>query len=42
MLAELDKWVVVEFVEPAAPGWAKVRHRDGPTGYVRATQVWGL
>ena len=42
VLAELDKWVVVEFVEPAAPGWAKVRHRDGVTGYVRSTQVWGL
>ena len=42
VLAELEKWVVVDFVEPAAPGWAKVRHRDGATGYVRATQVWGL
>ncbi|HSN63569.1 MAG TPA: SH3 domain-containing protein [Azonexus sp.] len=42
VLAELDKWVVVDFVEPAAPVWAKVRHRDGATGYVRATQVWGL
>jgi len=24
------------------PGWAKVRHRDGQTGYVRISQVWGL
>ncbi|MBS1143546.1 MAG: hypothetical protein H6R14_952 [Proteobacteria bacterium] len=42
VLAELDKWVAVEFIEPAAPGWAKVRHRDGATGYIRSTQVWGL
>ena len=42
VLAELDKWVAVEFIEPAAPGWARVRHRDGVTGFVRATQVWGL
>lgn len=42
VVAELDKWVALEFIEPAAPGWAKVRHRDGATGYVRATQVWGL
>ena len=42
ILAELDKWVAVEFVEPASPGWAKVRHRDGATGYIRSTQVWGL
>lgn len=42
VVAELEKWVVVDFVEPAAPGWAKVRHRDGATGFVRANQVWGL
>jgi SH3-like domain-containing protein len=42
LVAVLDKWVAVELVEPASPGWAKVRHRDGVTGYVRLTQVWGL
>jgi SH3-like domain-containing protein len=42
VVLELDKWVAVEFVEPASPGWAKVRHRDGATGYIRSTQVWGL
>jgi SH3-like domain-containing protein len=42
VVGELDKWVVLDFLEPAAPGWAKVRHRDGTTGYVRSTQVWGL
>lgn len=42
LVAELDKWVAVEFVENAAPGWAKVRHRDGAIGYIRSTQVWGL
>lgn len=42
VLAELDKWVAVDFVEAAAPGWAKVKHRDGINGYVRSTQVWGL
>jgi len=26
----------------AAPGWVKVRHRDGQTGYVRVNQVFGL
>ena len=42
VVTTLDKWVVVDFVEPASPGWAKVRHRDGATGYVRSMQVWGL
>jgi SH3-like domain-containing protein len=26
----------------ATPGWAKVRHRDGQSGFVRISQVWGL
>jgi len=26
----------------AAPGWVKVRHRDGQTGFVRVSQVFGL
>lgn len=42
VVAELAKWVAVDFVEPAAPGWVKVKHRDGAVGYIRATQVWGL
>lgn len=24
------------------PGWVRVRHRDGATGFVRINQVWGL
>lgn len=39
---QAEKWVALDFVEPASPGWAKVRHRDGSTGFVKATQVWGL
>jgi SH3-like domain-containing protein len=42
VLLTLDKWVGLEFVEPAVAGWAKVRHRDGVTGFIRANQVWGL
>lgn len=38
--AETD--VVLEFLEPGPAGWAKVRHRDGAQGFVKATQVWGL
>ncbi len=26
----------------ATPGWAKVKHRDGQSGFVKASQVWGL
>ncbi|MEW6513699.1 MAG: SH3 domain-containing protein [Pseudomonadota bacterium] len=38
--AEAD--VVLEFIEPGPIGWAKVRHRDGTQGFVKAAQVWGL
>jgi SH3-like domain-containing protein len=41
--------VVLELAEPAtsptstaAPGWVKVRHRDGQTGFIRVNQVFGL
>lgn len=38
--------VLLELVDAnyvaSTPGWAKVRHRDGQTGYVRIAQVWGL
>jgi SH3-like domain-containing protein len=39
---EAEKDVVLELVEAGPPGWAKVRHRDGQSGFVRVTQVWGL
>lgn len=41
VVASLDKWLVVDYLAPAAPGWVRVRHRDGATGFVRSTQVWG-
>ena len=41
--------VLLELAEPATgatttavPGWVKVRHRDGQTGFVRIGQVFGL
>ncbi|MBA5685715.1 SH3 domain-containing protein [Rugamonas apoptosis] len=37
-----DKGVLLELVEPAASGWAKVRHRDGLTGFIKNTDIWGL
>lgn len=37
-----DKWVALDFLGTASPGWVKVRHRDGSAGFVKTTQVWGL
>ncbi len=33
--------VALEWLENSNNGWIKVRHLDGTTGYVRATEVWG-
>ena len=39
---EAARNVSLNYLEAAPGGWAKVRHRDGETGFVRANQVWGL
>ena len=36
-----EKSVFLELVELAV-GWAKVRHNDGATGFVKVSQLWGL
>ena len=34
--------VVLELTDaPVAGAWLRVRHRDGATGFIRASQVWG-
>ena len=38
-LAQKD--VVFEWLEDSSNGWVKVRHRDGQSGYVKTTQIWG-
>ena len=37
-----EKNVLLDLVDVAPPGWARVKHRDGQTGFVKAAQVWGL
>lgn len=47
---QAEKDVALEWVNDAPPvggndphpGWVKVRHSDGASGYVRINQVWGL
>jgi SH3-like domain-containing protein len=36
--------VVLELVDVPAAGasWVRVKHRDGATGFMRTSQVWGL
>ena len=42
LMFEAEKDVLLELIESGPPGWARVRHRDGQSGFVRASQVWGL
>jgi SH3-like domain-containing protein len=49
VVVRAEQYVLLELAETAAspsatatPGWVKVRHRDGQTGYVRISQVFGL
>ena len=42
LLATLDKDVVLEIADARlSNGWLKVKHRDGITGFVLVTSVWG-
>lgn len=42
LVFQAQQGVALEIVELGAGTWIKVRHRDGQTGYVRASQVWGM
>jgi SH3-like domain-containing protein len=46
LVFKAEQNVVLEIADASyatsTPGWVMVRHRDGQTGYVRMSQVWGL
>ena len=42
LLMTADKGVLLELVDPQTAGWAKVRHRDGIIGYIKAIDIWGI
>ena len=42
LVFEAERDVVLELVETVPGGWARVRHRDGQSGFLKAPQVWGL
>jgi SH3-like domain-containing protein len=37
-----EKDVALNVIEIANPGWVRVAHADGQSGYVQANEVWGL
>jgi SH3-like domain-containing protein len=41
LVFEAQRSVVLEVIGPAQDDWLPVKHRDGQTGFVRLTQIWG-
>jgi len=41
IVIQVKQQVALEWLENTGTGWLKVRHLDGATGYVKATEVWG-
>ena len=43
LLATIEKNVVLELLSPKINrGWVKVKHRDGISGYIQSSAIWGL
>jgi SH3 domain protein len=38
---QAEQGVALEVMEHGSSGWLKVRHRDGQSGFVKISQVWG-
>ena len=41
-LFRVARSVVLDLLQPAEGGWAKVRHASGQEGYIKISDVWGL
>ena len=39
MIAE--RGVLLELADPVASGWVRVKHHDGLSGFIKATDIWG-
>jgi len=39
---EATQGLILELLDTTTTGWARVKHRDGLTGFVRAGEVFGL
>jgi SH3-like domain-containing protein len=38
---QAERNVLLEWLGPSAPGWARVRLSDGQSGFVKIIQLWG-
>ncbi len=42
LVFQAEHSVLLDLVELTGTGWARVTHRDGSSGYVKLSQVWGI
>ncbi len=42
VLFQAQQDVLLELTEVVPGGWLRVRHRDGVSGFIRVSQVWGV
>ena len=39
---QAEQGVLLDLVELTGTGWVRVAHRDGQSGYIRLSEVWGV
>ncbi len=39
---QVERGVLLELLDAGSNGWVRVKHSDGASGYVKASEVWGL
>lgn len=39
---QAEQNVLLDLVELTGTGWARVTHRDGQSGYIKLSQIWGI
>ena len=42
LVFQAEQNVVLDLNDLSGTGWARVTHRDGQSGYIKVTAVWGL
>lgn len=42
LVFQAQERVLLEWIATNNDGWVKVRHPDGPVGFVRISQIWGI
>lgn len=42
LVFQAERDVALELLEIGSSGWVKVKHKDGQSGFIQVSQVWGL